>query len=97
MAKRRLKKVPKASDLKDAAERLRTALTKRAKGELVDVLVEFAREDPKLLRRLDARFELEAPPKELVARRDGPLPTPPTLMSGRSTTILTTTTKPTMR
>jgi uncharacterized Zn finger protein len=35
--------------------------------ELVDVLVELAREDHKLLRRLDARFELEAPPKELVA------------------------------
>jgi uncharacterized Zn finger protein len=67
MAKRRLKKVPKAADLSDAAERLRKALAKRTKGELVDVLVEFAREDHKLLRRLDARFELEAPPKELVA------------------------------
>ena len=56
MAKRRLKKVPRASDLKDAAERLRTELTKRTKGELVDVLVEFAREDSKLLRRLDAQL-----------------------------------------
>jgi len=67
IAKRRLKKVPKAADLTDSAERLRGALVKRTKGELVDVLVEFAREDHKLLRRLDARFELEAPPKELVA------------------------------
>ncbi len=67
MAKRRLKKVPKAADLTDAAERLRGALAKRTKGELVDVLMEFAREDHKFLRRLDARFELEAPPKELVA------------------------------
>ena len=67
MAKRRLKEVPKAADWTDGAERLRTALTKRTKGELVDVLVEFVRGDPKLLRRLDARFELEAPPKELVA------------------------------
>jgi uncharacterized Zn finger protein len=67
MAKRRLKKVPKASDLADAAERLRKALAKRTKGELVDVLVEFAREDHKLLRRLDARFEVEAPLKALVA------------------------------
>ena len=67
MAKRRLKKVPKAADLTHAAERLRKALVKRTKDELVDVLVELAREDHKLLRRLDARFELEAPPKELVA------------------------------
>jgi len=67
MAKRRLKKAPKAADLTDAAERLRKALAKRTKGELIDVLVEFAREDHKLLRRLDVRFEPEAPPKELVA------------------------------
>ena len=67
MAKRRLKKVPKAADSTHAAERLRKALVKRTKDELVDVLVELAREDHKLLRRLDARFELEAPPKELVA------------------------------
>ena len=66
MAKRRLKKVPKAADLASAAERLRKALAKCAKDELVDVLVELAREDHKLLRRLDARLELEAPPQELV-------------------------------
>ena len=63
MSKRRPKKPPKT----DAADRLRKALAKRTKGELVDVLVELAREDRNLLRRLDARFELEAPPKELVA------------------------------
>ncbi len=67
MAKRRLKKVPKAADLAHATERLRKALVKRTKDELVDVLVELAREDHKLLRRLDAGFELEASPKELVA------------------------------
>ena len=67
MAKRRLKKVPKAVDTAHAAERLRKALGKRTKDELIDVLVELAREDHKLLRRLDAHFELEAPPKELVA------------------------------
>jgi uncharacterized Zn finger protein len=67
MAKRRLKKVPKAADVANAAERLRKALAKRTKDELVDVLVELAREDYKLLRRIDARFELEAPLKELVA------------------------------
>ncbi len=67
MGKRRLKKVPKAADLTQAAERLRKALVKHTKDELVDVLVELAREDYKLLRRLDARFELEALPQELVA------------------------------
>lgn len=65
--RRRLKKLPKAADLADAAARLRKALAKCAKAELVDVLVEFAREDHKLLRRLDARFEPEAPLKALVA------------------------------
>lgn len=67
MAKRRLKKVPKAADLASAAERLRKALVKRTKDELVDLLVGLAREDHKLLRRLDARFEPEVPLKELVA------------------------------
>ena len=65
MAKRRLKKPPKAST--DAPKRLRTALAKCTKDELIDILVEFANEDRNVLRRLDARFELEAPPKELVA------------------------------
>ena len=67
MAKRRLKKVPKAADVADAAEGLRKALVKRKKGELVDVLVEVARGDYKLVRRLEARFGLDAPLKELVA------------------------------
>jgi len=53
--------------LADAAARLRKALARCTKAELVDLLVEFAREDPKLLRRLDARFEPEAPVKALVA------------------------------
>jgi uncharacterized Zn finger protein len=66
MAKRRLKQLPKAADLAHAAERLRKALAKRTKDEVVDVLVDLAREDHKLLRRLDARLELKAPPQELV-------------------------------
>jgi len=65
--RRRLKKLPKAADLADAAARLRKAMARCTKAELVDLLVEFAREDPKLLRRLDARFEPEAPLKALVA------------------------------
>jgi hypothetical protein len=67
MAKRRLKKAAKAANVSDASQRLRGALAKRTKDELVDALVEFAREDRKLLRRLGARFELEASPRELVA------------------------------
>ena len=64
MAKRRPKNLePKV----DAGERLRSALAKRPKSELIDVLVELAREDRGILRQLDARFELEAPPQELVA------------------------------
>lgn len=65
--RRRLKKLPKAADLADAAARLRKAMARRTKAELVDVLVDLAREDHKLLRRLDARFEPETPLKTLVA------------------------------
>jgi hypothetical protein len=64
MSKRLPKKAAKSSD---AAARLRKVLAKRTKRELIDALVEFAQEDRGLLRRLDARFELEAPPQELVA------------------------------
>jgi uncharacterized Zn finger protein len=67
MAERRWKKPPKAAKTTDPAERLRKALAKRTKDELIDVLVEFARDDRQLLRRLDARFHLEAPPQELLA------------------------------
>jgi hypothetical protein len=66
MPKRTSKKAGKAAKTTDSSERLRKALGKRAKGELIDVLVEFAREDRGILRRLDARFALKAPPKELV-------------------------------
>jgi hypothetical protein len=48
-------------------ERLRKALAKRTKAELIDVLVELAGEDRNVVRRLDARFELETSPEELVA------------------------------
>ena len=49
---------------------LRKGSTRRwrnaTKNELIDVLVELARDDRNVLRQLDARFELEAPPQELV-------------------------------
>jgi hypothetical protein len=41
-------------------------LVKRTKGDLMEVLVELAREDRNILRRLSEQFELEAPPEELV-------------------------------
>jgi len=49
-----------------AATRLRKALAKHTKDELIDVLVEFATDNRDILRRLVVRFELEASPKELV-------------------------------
>jgi hypothetical protein len=66
MSKRSPKQAAKAAKTTDSAGRLRTALAKRTKGDLIDVLVELASDDRGILRRLTARFELEAPPKELV-------------------------------
>jgi hypothetical protein len=63
MPKRRLKKPAK---LPDCGERLRKALAKRTKNDLMDALVELAREDRNILRRLSEQFEVEAPPEELV-------------------------------
>ncbi len=64
MAKRRERKVAKKTE---AAQRLRTALAKRTKDDLIDVLVELAGKDRDILRRLAARIELEASPQELAA------------------------------
>jgi hypothetical protein len=67
MPKRISKKAPKATQTTDPADRLRKALAKQTKAQLIDLLVDLAREDRKLLRRLAGRFEPEAPLKELVA------------------------------
>jgi hypothetical protein len=64
MAKRLPKKVVKTADV---SQRLRKALSKRSKDDLIAVLEELAKEDRNILRRLEAHFELEAPPTELVA------------------------------
>lgn len=64
MPKRRPKKIIKTTDV---APRLRKALAKRTKGELIDFLAELAKEDRRVLRQLDARFDLEAAPEELAA------------------------------
>ena len=66
MAKRRLKKVPKAVKTADSLERLRKALTKCRKNELVGLLVELAKNDRGVQRQLAARFELAATPRELL-------------------------------
>jgi hypothetical protein len=63
MSKRYPKKAVKTID---PAERLRPALAKQTKGELIDVLVELAKDDRNVLRELDARFPRKAPPRELV-------------------------------
>ena len=51
----------------DSVERLHKVLAKRAKSELVEMLVELASDDRNLFRRLAARFKLEAPAEELAA------------------------------
>ena len=70
MAKRGLKKqsrVPKATIF----VRLEKSLMKRRKGELVDAILEIARSDRTILRRLESQFGVETPPKELVAATHG--------------------------
>lgn len=64
MSKRRVKKSVKASDV---APRLRKALAKRTKDQLVEILVELASKDRQILRRLTERIDLEASPQELAA------------------------------
>ena len=65
MSKRSSKKAVKSPTV-DPVQRLRKSLARRTKGELIDVLVELAGDDRSVLRRLAARFELQAPPKELL-------------------------------
>jgi uncharacterized Zn finger protein len=67
MAKRKLKKVPRLLKTTGAADRLSKALAKCTKAELIDALVELARTDSGMMRRLESRFGVEASPDELVA------------------------------
>ena len=64
MGKRRVKQIVKTSDI---APRLRKSLLKQTKATLVDTLVELAKDDRSLLRRLSEQFDLESPPQELAA------------------------------
>lgn len=64
MSKRRVKKIVGKAD---SVERLRKALAKGTKTELVDILVELSRHDRSLFRRLGVQFQLESPAEELAA------------------------------
>ena len=64
MSKRRVKQVVKTTDV---VPRLRKALAKQTKAQLIEVLVELAREDRNVLRSLGERIDLEASPQELAA------------------------------
>ena len=60
MAKSRSKKARVAAKRTDAVDRLRKALMKRTKGELVEVIAELAQADRALLRQVEMRFHVEA-------------------------------------
>ena len=64
MAKRRSQKVAETTD---TFQRLSKALSKHTKRDLLALLVELAQADHGVLRQLDARFELNTLPHELVA------------------------------
>ena len=66
MSKRGSKKAVKPPKAADTGHRLRRALARRTKGELIDVLMEFARDDRAVLQRLAAHFELPTAPQELL-------------------------------
>jgi hypothetical protein len=67
MSKRSSKKKVTPPRTADPTPRLRQALTRRTKAELIDVLVKCASEDRAILRWLTARFALQTPVRELAA------------------------------
>ena len=70
MAKRKRKKAPPRKTV-HTADRLKAALAKRKKADLVEVIVEIARDDRGILRQLELRFGVEAPPDELIEATRG--------------------------
>lgn len=52
------------------SELIRTALTKRKKAELIDLLVEYADENIEIRRDLESRFEIEKPTNLVVTDVD---------------------------
>ena len=67
MAKRKPRKLVPLKKQADITPALRHALGRQKKGELVELLLEMAREDRGVLRRLTARFDVVAAADELVA------------------------------
>ena len=67
MPKRTSKQAVSVKKQVDSTAALRQALVKRTKAELVDLLLELARQDRAILRQLTARFDVVAAPDELVA------------------------------
>jgi hypothetical protein len=67
MPRRKPKKPAVAKKRVDSARRLRRALAKREKAELVALLLELAQKDRGIHRQLTARFNVVAAPDELVA------------------------------
>jgi hypothetical protein len=66
MAKRKSKKRTTTARPTDITENLRKSLTKHKKAELIAVLIELAKDDRGILRRLTARFDVAASPEELA-------------------------------
>jgi hypothetical protein len=67
MSRRKPTKAAPSSKPEEPVARLRQALGRRTKEELVDVLIELAEADRGVLRQLIARFDVAAIPTELVA------------------------------
>ena len=67
MSRRKPEKAAPSRKRPEPAAPLRQALARRKKAELVDVLLELAEADRKVLRQLTARFTVAAAPAELVA------------------------------
>ena len=61
MPKRKSKAVAKTPKTTAPADRLAKALKKRTKAELVDVIVEIAKDDRGIMRQLESHFAVEAP------------------------------------
>ena len=68
MPQRKPKRPTPARKQPESTAELRQALSKRTKAELVDVLLELAQADRRVLRQLTARFDVAAAPDELVAK-----------------------------
>ena len=73
MAKRKATKKPSKRKAVDRIEPLRRALNKRRKAELVDLIVELAREDTQTLREMESRLEINLPSPALLETPNGRL------------------------